>query len=468
MSDSVALLMRDPELRQQLAGRLRQGGRTITSLSGPHEVDVALATPNLGAVLISDDLDCDIEVLSTSLRQECPELLQIHVTGVVQGPLRVRVLDVEHTEADISALGDWLSAHLRTGEICRLDNHFETEVLDEAGHGEDLVIRGCNAQVGRILQLVDTIAPTHSTVLFEGESGTGKDLFARLIHQKSPRAKGNFVAVNCGAIPSSLIESELFGHAKGAFTGADQRKDGLCVAADGGTLFLDEIGEMPADMQVKLLRVLQSGWVRPVGSTDSVKVDLRVIAATNRDLKNEVRQGSFRLDLYYRLNVICIELPALRDRPEDIPLLVEGIAARLSPAGTKPPRFSTAVLRVLAEYSWPGNIRELENIVERLMLLYPDGNLSDEQVRQHLNDVELMPEGLAEEAAGGGGAGGVQSYPDHLTLRELEEQHIRRVLSKFEGNQTQAARSLGINVKTLYNRMKAAGMKREDFTPELA
>ncbi|MEM7168176.1 MAG: sigma-54 dependent transcriptional regulator [Planctomycetota bacterium] len=461
MSDAVALLIRDPELRHALAGRLRQGARTITSLSGPHEVDVALSTPNLGAILIADDLDCDVDELRMNLRQAYPEVRQIALTGTSTGPLRLVIDDQEMVHDDVEALGDWLDQHLRTTELCRLDAHFETAVRDESGEGSELIIRGCNAQVGRILQLVETIAPTDSTVLFEGESGTGKDLFARLIHQKSHRKHSSFVAVNCGAIPSSLIESELFGHAKGAFTGADEAKIGLCVAADGGTLFLDEIGEMPADMQVKLLRVLQSGWVRPVGSTESVKVNLRVIAATNRDLKQEVRQGSFRLDLYYRLNVISVQLPALRNRTEDIPMLVEGIARRL--VGDPVPRFSSGVLRVLAGYSWPGNIRELENIVERLLLLHPDGKVEERQVQQHLRDVELVPLAADSDSSETDAA-----YPDHWTLRELEEAHIRRVLEKFEGNQTQAARSLGINVKTLYNRMKAAGMKREEFLPELA
>ncbi|MCA8962376.1 MAG: sigma-54-dependent Fis family transcriptional regulator, partial [Planctomycetes bacterium] len=248
-----------------------------------------------------------------------------------------------------------------------------TEVLTEHGGPPEFLIGGRNPAFARILDVIHAVAPTDSTVLIQGESGTGKDIIARLIHQRSKRRDGAWVAVDCGSIPRELMESELFGHEKGAFTGALAKKDGLCLAADGGTLFLDEIGELPLTLQVKLLRVLQSGLIRPVGSTSSVRASFRVFAATNRDLREEVKKGRFRLDLYYRLNVINITLPALRERPEDIPDLVDAIASRISERGLPNKGLSDETLAILQQHSWPGNIRELENFV-RSMLLFVDGD----------------------------------------------------------------------------------------------
>ncbi|MFN0060073.1 MAG: sigma-54 interaction domain-containing protein [Planctomycetota bacterium] len=324
---------------------------------------------------------------------------------------------------------------------------------------DELVVCGRNAAFVKILKTVDAIAPTDSTVLLMGESGTGKDVVARLIHRKSRRRAGPWVAVDCGAIPHELVESELFGHEKGAFTGALSRKDGLCVAADGGTLFLDEIGELPLSMQVKLLRVLQSGQVRPVGATETVHVSFRVVAATNRDLREEVRRGRFRLDLFYRLNVIGIQLPALRERMDDIPELVEMLSRRLHERGVCAGSLSGEALATLSQHNWPGNIRELENVVERLLILHPDGDVEPPDVLRELEDVQLDTQSPEPQQA----SGPVGSFPLDMTLREVEELHIRRVLWQFRGNKTRAAEALGINVKTLYNKMKAAGLERVHF-----
>ena len=326
------------------------------------------------------------------------------------------------------------------------------EIFNEGG-AVDLLVPGKHPAMLRMLQTIDAVAPTDTTVLIGGESGTGKDLVARLIHQRSFRKDGPWIPVNCGAIPPNLMESELFGHTKGSFTGANEDKTGLCVAADGGTLFLDEIGELPLELQVKLLRVLQTGILRPVGGQEQ-RSDFRVFAATNRDLKREVQAGRFRLDLYYRINVISVDLPPLRERTADIPALCERIVTRLSGRGLPAAQLEPEVLRVLMEHSWPGNIRELENVVERLLLLYPEGNAPEEEVRRQLQDLALPGIRRTEDGEGVEIAGVGESYPIDMTLKDLQDAHIDRVLRHFGGNKTLAAKALGVNVKTVYNRVK--------------
>src|SRR5262249_24450634 len=231
-------------------------------------------------------------------------------------------------------------------------------------------IIGQSAPIERLKATIRTVAPTSSTVLIYGESGTGKELVARAVHAGSPRAADPFVSINCGAFPETLLESELFGYVKGAFTGANQNKRGLFEVADGGTIFLDEIGEMALTMQVKLLRVLQERCVRPVGGTNEIAIDVRVIAATNRDLEKQVAENTFREDLYYRLNVIPIVVPRLRERREDVPLLINHFVKKYVPAAGKSiARVNPEALTALANYDWPGNVRQLENTIERAVAL---------------------------------------------------------------------------------------------------
>ncbi len=336
----------------------------------------------------------------------------------------------------------------------------KTEVYAGDGGPPDLLIGGRNPAFAKTLEIIDSVAPTDSTVLIQGESGTGKDIVARLIHQKSSRRSGAWVAVDCGSIPRELMESELFGHEKGAFTGASGKKEGLCLAASGGTLFLDEIGELPLNLQVKLLRVLQSGQVRPIGATRAERTSFRVIAATNRDLREEVRQGRFRLDLFYRLNVINVSLPALRERPEDIPDLVESISERLKRKGIESRGLSGETLAILQQHSWPGNIRELENVVERLLIFFPNGEAPADAVLSELQDVQLAQETVDDPWQ----QPPTLAYPLNLSLKEVEEIHMRRVLWQYRGNKTKAAEALGINVKTLYNKLKSLGLSRDHFS----
>jgi transcriptional regulator with PAS, ATPase and Fis domain len=296
-----------------------------------------------------------------------------------------------------------------------------------------------------VYKTVAQVAPTTATVLIVGESGTGKELVARAIHAKSPRAQKPFVAVNCAALPESILESELFGHERGAFTGATGVKRGLFEEATGGTLFLDEIGEISAKMQVQLLRVLQEGEIRRVGASDTIKVDVRVVAATNRDLKTEVSAGRFREDLFFRLQVVMVRVPPLRERRGDIPHLVKHFAAKHADRlGRGTPRFAPEVLEVLDAYEFPGNVRELSHIVERAMLLAREGVIT----------VADLPNEVSRSWQENAKAGTGSLADDWPTLGVLERRYIDRVLARTGGNKTRAAEVLGIDRRTL-NRMFA-------------
>ena len=289
----------------------------------------------------------------------------------------------------------------------------------------------------RVFSAVDKAASTSATVLIIGESGTGKELLARAIHYKGARASAPFVPVNCGAIPQELLESELFGHIKGAFTGATETRAGFFQTADGGTIFLDEISETSLSMQVKLLRVLQDREVCMVGSTRSRKVDVRILASTNKDLLSLVKKGSFREDLFYRINVITIELPPLRERGDDILLLIHHFATKFAMGlGKAAPQFSDEALQTLRNYHWPGNVRELENVVQRLVLM-TDGELIE---------VPDLPSLMRFSA--------LRETGFHRTLAEVETEYIRNVLESVNGNKTQAAKILGIDRKTLREKLK--------------
>jgi DNA-binding NtrC family response regulator len=297
-----------------------------------------------------------------------------------------------------------------------------------------------------VLTMVRKVAPTDTTVLLTGESGTGKELIAEALHQLSNRSKRNFVPVNCGAIPPNLVESTLFGHVKGAFTGAIANKDGLFKEADGGTIFLDEIGELELDTQSKLLRVLQQMVINRVGDSKPMKIDVRIVAATNRDLKKMVDDGQFRLDLYYRLNVIALMLPPLRDRGDDIMELTNYFASKFSERMNKPYEgCSPEIYEFLQRYSWPGNIRELQNIIARLVI-HSDGPL--------LDATHLPKEIVHGQPESNGSAAGVQD----LTLAEVERRHIIGTLDRYEGQKSIVADKLGISTTTLWRKLKEYGV----------
>ena len=297
---------------------------------------------------------------------------------------------------------------------------------------------GESSAMGEIKELIARVAPTDATVLIEGESGTGKEIVANAIHGNSERSDGAFVVINCGAVPESLLESELFGHEKGAFTGAIKRKSGLFEIADSGTLFIDEVGEMSPGMQVRLLRVLETGRFRLVGGIKEMEVDVRVVCATNKRLLDEVETGNFREDLFYRLNVMSILLPPLRERKEDIPLLVEHFIQSSNRPGAQKMRPTREALEALYAYDWPGNVRELSNVIERALILATDSLIT-------LREIPFLDRD---------GAGGPRESTASLSLNEIEERHIRLVLESVAGNKTKAARILGISRPKLYRKME--------------
>src|SRR5687768_10878158 len=300
-----------------------------------------------------------------------------------------------------------------------------------------------------ILRLAETVAPTDSTVLIQGKSGTGKEVVARFIHDLSNRTEGPFLSINCGALPEGLLESELFGHVKGSFTGAVKDKTGLFAAAKDGTFFLDEIGETTPATQVKLLRALQHREVIPVGSTETIPVNARLIAATNRDLDEEIKAGRFRSDLFYRLNVISIHLPPLRQRRDDIPVLAEHFLQRIAAArGDATKRLHSSAVEALQEYQWPGNVRELENALERAVILSTGDTIG----------VELLPERVTERRAEPLVS---PRTPANPTLEAVERAYIMWVLQSEGGNKSRAAEVLGIDPSTLYRKLSRYGVEAD-------
>ena len=372
---------------------------------------------------------------------------------------------------------DWNDAR-RLGATELLEKPFDNELAkmrvrqqleSRALRHENAVLRQTTAEqgfagiIGRspvmldVFRLVETVCRTNSTVLISGESGTGKELVARAIHNLSLRGGKPFVAVNCGAMPEALLESELFGHVRGAFTSADRDKKGLIEAAQGGTVFLDEIGEMTPPMQVKLLRVLQERKFRRVGGTDEASADIRVIAASNRDLAKRVWDGQFREDLFYRLNVIPLKMPALRDRDEDIPVIADHFLRKYTREMNKPIEgFSADAIAALRTYSWPGNVRELENVVERAVALESEGRIT----------LATLPQNLREGKAAGARPGHIAAYPEdglgfslERHLQDIERSHLERALERSGGVQTKAADVLGLSFRQFRYLAKKYGLK---------
>jgi len=357
--------------------------------------------------------------------------------------------DTEFAGSVIDATRAQFSGETRRSERFYQENIALKEEIDQTSMFEEIV--GSSEPLRRILAYVAKVAPTDSTVLITGETGTGKELVARAIHKRSPRSGRAFIRVNCGAIPQSLIGSELFGHEKGAFTGATQRRPGRFELADGGTLFLDEVGELPLETQIALLRVLQEREFERVGGCEPVKVDVRVLAATNRNLQDTVSDKRFREDLFYRLNVFPIHMPSLRERVDDIPLLVEYLAERYAlKAGKKIDRIEKRTLDLLQGYHWPGNIRELQNVIERAVILCDGEVLS-------IDETWLPHEQLTSPP---------QSGALVTSLIDQERQLIESALSECRGRvsgASGAAAKLGIPRSTLESKIRALGVDKNRF-----
>jgi DNA-binding NtrC family response regulator len=388
--------------------------------------------------------DTDGVALLDRLKQEQPELEALMLTG--HSSIETAVEAMRHGAYDYLTkpfrAAD-LEVHVHKAfekvQVLRRERQWLEQIAYESPRYR---LVGSSIPLQRVVQLIEKVAPTDATVLVRGASGTGKELVARALHYNSPRRNRPLVTINCAALTETLLESELFGHERGAFTGAVQAKPGLVEVAEGGTLFIDEIGEMAPALQAKLLRVLEDGHYRRVGGTQEVLADVRVVAATNRELADEIKAGRFRDDLYYRLNVVSIFLPPLRERREDIPLLVEHFLSTRQ-VGPGRSRVSPEALRALLDYSWPGNVRELANVLERAQIL----------AENQLITPDDLPENLTSVSAGGSGPAG---DPRHLS--EVERQHVRAILQQEKGNKVRAAQALGVSRRSLYRLIDKYGL----------
>jgi DNA-binding NtrC family response regulator len=344
---------------------------------------------------------------------------------------------------DVARLRILIQKAVEKGETLREVTLLRRRVKEMWGAGK---LVGKSKPMQEIYRLIDLAAPTAAPVLISGESGTGKELVARTVHELSPRSSGPFVAVNCAAIPDTLLESEVFGHEKGAFTGALERRVGCFELANGGTIFLDEIAEMSPALQAKFLRILEDGTLRRLGGKNEIKVDVRVVAATNKDPEKAVKDGTFREDLYYRLNVFRLSLPPLRERRDDVPLLIEAFIEEFNAKyGKRIKSVDEAALGLLTEQSWPGNVREVRNVIERAVVVC-EGELITPKCFSR-TPVEKSREEVAERPAA----------PVGTTLDEAEKQLILRTLASVNNNKTRAAEILGISVKTLHNKLHRYG-----------
>ncbi len=433
---SVLIVDDEKDLRRTCAQAVESLGWRAETASGGDEALSKLVVEPVDVVLVDQYMPGTdgMEVLRR-IRAELPAVEVVMMTG--RGTVRLAVEALKSGAVHFlekpfgrERLAEILSPIARR-RMLEEENRNLREMLARVYGPEGLV--GGSGAMADVRRLIVKVAKGTVGVLIQGESGTGKELVARAIHALSERNAGPFVAVNCGAIAQSLIESELFGHVKGAFTGADRDSLGLFAAADGGTLLLDEVSEMPPEAQVKLLRVIETGTVRPVGSTEERAVSVRVLAATNRDLLDEIEKGGFRKDLYYRLNIVRIKLPPLRARPEDVPLLARHFLSRRSSVL----RVTSAAMSALEGYGWPGNVRELENVVERACVLASGDEIGLDELPAHIR----VRRGRTRSGR-------------IVPLDELQRQAIRDALEVTAGDRSKAARLLGINRTTLYRKLK--------------
>jgi len=433
----------DESTRELFAELLQRWGYDVEQTGDGHDA-LKLAAELHPDVIISDLVMPKLDglALTRALREETPETPVIIITGkgtidAAVEAVREGVFDFVEKPLDPARLKVILQRALEKRET-----EHEMQVLRrrlgqmDAGSG----LIGQSPAMRRVMDLVEKVAPSKASVVITGQSGTGKEMVARAIHQLSPRREKPFIAINCSAIPAGLMESEMFGHERGAFTGADQRRLGSWELADGGTLFLDEVGEIPIELQAKFLRVLEEERLRRLGGKSEIRVDVRVISATNRDLKEEIKATRFREDLYFRLNVFHIPLAPLKERRDDIPLLVQHFIDRFGrEGGKKLAGVTPQAMKVLTEYGWQGNIRELRNTLERAVILCGSDAI----------DVEHLP----AELALGGGESAYLKLPFGLPLREVEKEYILSSLGRLQNNKARTAQALGISEKTLYNKL---------------
>ncbi len=440
----------EPSLQNLLGRELQRMGYEVTVCPDGLTAVAALERNTYDCLLV--DLDMPglngIEVIATA-KDMAPETDAIVMTGkssleTAVAALRQGVFDYITKPCKLADLDRLLQRVAQKRELTNKYRALKRQLERIEGRSQ---LVGDSKPMHRVKQLIAKVSPTTSTVLILGETGTGKELVARALHDQSLRADMPFVAVNCGGLPESLIESELFGHRKGAFTGADDQRVGLFEVAEGGTLFLDEIGELPLAMQSKLLRVLESGEIRRVGDNESFTVDVRVVCATHRPLEEMVHEGTFREDLMFRINTFEILLPPLRARQDDIPQLVEHLLDRFRFGVAGQERITANALQTLQTHVWPGNVRELANVIEYATILCEEPPIDTDHLPSRFDQRRLRGNPL------------LVSGP--ISLRELEMHAIHAALARHDGDKPKAAQELGISLKTLYNRLSQAGGQRK-------
>lgn len=455
----LEILVADDDSRvRELVGSLlrREGHRVVPADDGV--AALSLVTSRVFDLVIADVKLSRIDGLAVFRRvqQESPATAVILTTchaaiteaveALRQGATDYLTKPFEPTELMVRV--DRVAARARVKKELE---QAEAELASKSSLGN---IIGRSPSTVRLRNRIETIAGSESPVMIVGESGTGKELVARSLHELGPRRNGPFVAVNCAAFPETLLEAELFGHERGAFTGAVRKRDGRFKAADGGTLFLDEVAEMPPAAQAKLLRVLQEGTVEPLGTNTAIKVDVRILSATHRDLKKAMASGAFREDLYYRLNVLDVHVAPLRERRGDLPLLIQHFIQQLQPPGRPRPGISPAAWAALNEYPFPGNVRELEHAIEHALVLCKGSEIR----------LEHLPATISGLRAGSEGDGGGSGFlPLAVAMREYEREYLLRALASAEGKKTRAAELLGISRKNLWEKLKAHGILNSEF-----
>jgi DNA-binding NtrC family response regulator len=432
-SEPILLVEDDPSVRTTITTFLELEGYTVDAVSNTR--DALMKVAERGYPLIISDIYIDdrtgIDVLMAA-RKEHPSCSVILMTA--RGTMETVMAATRNGAFDYLAKPFELDTLLEAVKRA-LDTRDSSDVEIEAEELPETEMIGSSPAMIEIYKTVSQVAPTDATVIIEGETGTGKELVARMVHRFSGRAAQPFVPVDCASIPAALLESELFGSVRGAFTGADRDRIGLFEAANRGTVFLDEIGDIEPGFQVKLLRFLQEREIRPVGASREKKVDVRVVAATNRDLQKMVEEGKFREDLWFRLNVVRLVLPPLRERRNDVPLLTQYFLAKYNARYNRDVRLTESGLKTLRDFTWPGNVRQLQHLIERLTILAPQARIDAEAVHDAITAME--PGGAAGE-----------------TLAETEADQIRRVLAATGGNKSRASQILGIERKTLYRKLE--------------
>jgi DNA-binding NtrC family response regulator len=458
----ILLIDDEPDLRDLLEEQLRDAGHRVrVAADGLEGMDQLQRR-------VFDVVICDVRLpkldglaLLRHVRKEVPSTDVILMTAYADVSQAVSALkegayDYLTKPFDVDEL---LLQTRRMDETRTLRRELEKARNELGNRRSDTTLIGDSPAIRRVIEKCHMVAQSDAPVLVTGDSGTGKEVVARIIHQSSARRDKPFVALNCGAMAETLIEAELFGHERGAFTGAMKKRDGRFKAADGGILFLDEIAELPPSAQAKLLRVLQEGTFEPLGTNTPIRVDVRIVSATHRNLTERIKAGLFREDLYYRINVIEIHLPPLRERPGDLPLLLQHFIKRFTAPGAPLPSVSPAAWATLLQYSFPGNVRELSHAVEHAMVLSGGKGI----------DLQHLPASLIQSAAPGTAAlsaalSAVSSdvRPLHLALREFENQYLQRALKAAEGKRSRTAAMLGISRKTLWEKLRHSGLAAPD------